>query len=85
MMPLRVAIPNSVMSPTSEATLSTPPETNTAAKPPMSASGRLTMTRSARRVDRNARNRSRKMPATTNSPSRPSVREAARSLSNCPP
>ena len=43
MMPLRVAMPKSVMKPIIEATLSTPPARNTPATPPISASGRLTI------------------------------------------
>ena len=50
MMPLRVAMPNSVMNPIIVATLSTPPARNTPATPPISASGRLTMTISASRA-----------------------------------
>ena len=62
-MPLRVAMPKSVMKPTSEATLSTPPPARRRATPPMSASGRLTMTSSASRPEPNARKSRRKMPA----------------------
>jgi len=41
MIPLRVAMPNSVMKPIIDATLSTPPERYTPATPPISASGRF--------------------------------------------
>ncbi len=51
MMPLRVAIPNSVMKPTSEAMLTTPPPANTATTPPIRASGRFTMTSTPSRAD----------------------------------
>ncbi len=54
MMPLRVAMPKSVMKPTSDATESTPPCRKTPAAPPMSASGRLTITSTASRMEPNA-------------------------------
>ena len=63
MMPLRVAMPNSVMKPIIDATLSTPPARNTPATPPMSASGRLSMTSSASRARPNARTSSMNRPA----------------------
>ena len=49
MIPFLVAIPNNVMNPIIEATLSTPPERNTPATPPIRASGRLSMMSSASR------------------------------------
>ena len=63
MMPLRVAMPNSVMKPIIDATLSTPPARNTPATPPISASGRLTMTSSASRGRPNASTSSMNRPA----------------------
>ena len=52
MIPLRVAIPNTLMNPISEATESTPPDTNTPTTPPMRASGRFTMIRIVSRTER---------------------------------
>ncbi len=69
MMPLRVAMPNSVMNPIIDATLSTPPARNTPATPPISASGRFTMTSSASRARPNASTSSMNSPATTPTPS----------------
>jgi hypothetical protein len=85
MMPLRVAMPNSVTKPTSEAMLITPLPRNTARTPPIRASGRLTMINSALRSEPNAISSSTRMPTTTAPPSTAIVRDAACSLSNCPP
>jgi hypothetical protein len=70
MMPLRLAMPNSVMKPTSEATESTPPLAATASAPPISASGKFTMTSAASRHAPNAITNSTAIPtkATTESP-----------------
>ena len=54
MMPLRVAMPNRVMKPTSEAIDSVPPERKTITTPPISASGRFAITSNAERTDFNA-------------------------------
>ena len=64
-MPFRVAMPNSVMKPTSEATDRTPPETNTPATPPINASGRLSMTNRASRTEWKAMCNSSPMQTTT--------------------
>ena len=63
MMPLRVAMPNSVMNPIIVATLRTPPARNTPATPPISASGRFTMTSNASRARPNASTSSMNSPA----------------------
>ena len=69
MMPLRVAMPNSVMKPMSDATHSTPPESKTPATPPISASGRLTMMTAASAARARARTkRTRKMPSDHHEP-----------------
>src|SRR3989442_15563600 len=52
MMPLRVAMPKSVMKPISDAIDNVPPAAKTIMTPPISASGRLAITSSASRVDR---------------------------------
>ena len=85
MMPLRVAMPNTVMNPISDATLSTPPDTNTPTTPPMSASGRLSMISAASRADPNARCSRKPMPMTTAMPSNAMIRPASAALSNWPP
>lgn len=54
MMRLRVAMPKSVMKPTSKAMLMMPPPMCTAVAPPTRASGRFAMTKSASFQDRNA-------------------------------
>ncbi len=82
MTPLRVAMPNRVMKPMIEATESTPPETTTPITPPISASGRLSMTSRASRAERKATNRSRKIPMVTAMPRIKRVREACSALSN---
>ncbi len=68
MTPLRVAMPNRVMKPMIDATDRTPPETKTPITPPISASGRLSITSRASRTERNATNSSRKMPTVTAAP-----------------
>ena len=85
MIPFRVAMPNSAMKPMIEATESTPPEANTPTAPPISASGRLSMMITASPSERNAAASSTRMPSTTVTPSQSRRREAAASLSNCPP
>jgi len=82
MMPLRVAIPNSVMKPTSEPIESTRSVANTATTPPISASGRFAMTTSARDAEGNASCSTRKIAAITRMPSSMSVRLARSWLSN---
>ena len=52
MIPFRVAMPNSVMKPISEATDRTPPATKTPMAPPINASGRFSMMISASREER---------------------------------
>lgn len=85
MMPLRVAIPNKVMNPMIEAIEMTPPERNTPTTPPMSASGRLSITSAASRAEDRATYSSKKMPRTTSPPSQSNVCVASAAASNCPP
>ena len=85
MMPLRVAMPKSVMKPTSEATERTPPVRKTPTTPPIRASGRFTMTSGLTTAERKTRRRMMTIATTTASPSNSSRRVADAALSNCPP
>jgi len=85
MMPLRVAMPNTVMKPMIAAIDSTPPETYTPITPPIKASGRLSITNAASRAEPKAMCRSRPMPITTPMLSSARIRDARWALSNWPP
>lgn len=69
-MPLRVAIPNSVINPTMEATERTPPARQAPTTPTTEANGRLSIMISASLYDPNAVPRIRKMPTMTPMPRR---------------
>ena len=85
MMPLRVAMPKSAMNPIMDATFNTPPDSRTPATPPMSASGKFSMTRRASRERPKAKTSSMNNPATTAAPSSNRRSDARCSASNCPP
>ena len=85
MMPLRTAMPKSVMKPISDATESTPPPTYRPITPPTSASGRLQITISASPEDFNAVVSSTRIPAMARAPKSSNLRVALASLSNWPP
>ena len=82
MMPLRVAIPNSVMKPTIEATDKTPPARSTPITPPISASGRLIMINRPSRDEPNAAERMKKIATITPSESQRSCLDACAAFSN---
>ena len=82
---IRKPRPVSVMMPMIDATDNTPPATYTPATPPISASGRFSITIHASRVLRNARYNSTKIPTITTTPVINNVRDASAAASNCPP
>ena len=84
MMPLRAAMPSSAISPMIEAIDSTPPDTNTPATPPMSASGRFTMMSAASALDPNAAASMKNIAITTAMLSHNSSEAACSLLSNWP-
>ena len=85
MMPLRVAMPNTATKPMSEEMLSTPSVQYTASTPPISASGRLTMTSNAAFAVPSAWYSSMKMMNTEARPSSMMMRWLRCWLSNWPP
>ena len=85
MMPLRAAMPKSVIKPIKEATLKTPPDKKIPNIPPIKASGKLTRMISASRSDRSTVISKSTIPPTTRRLKRPIVREASWALSNWPP
>ena len=85
MMPFRVAIPNNVMNPIRDAIDNVPPDAKTITTPPISANGRFAITNKARRVDRSARYRRRKIPAMATTDIVAIFRAASSCASNWPP
>ena len=68
------------MNPIKDATDNTPPDRKPPATPPISASGKCTMTRAASRADPKARDRRKAMPRITASPRRLRSRPASAGL-----
>ena len=85
MMPLRVAMPKSVMKPTIDATDSTPPARYTPMTPPISASGRFSMISAPSRDEPKAADKMKKIATMTPADSHSSCCDACASLSNWPP